>query len=294
MKVQINLSSPFEYTAGDVTPKFGFKGDILVAVDPGKTNMAMTVGTPDGTRLCILQFRAPGSGYDTSDYCHDFKDFLSHYLGGCNILTFGIESAISKRGMNHHHSSFVLTEIRANLIDLAYTLTGRRPLEINNWSWKHAILPDGYRSQSEKGSARYYSDVYKVYKNADVTDSLCMYDFIVQKYHGSYAIIPDAEESPLCDYDVKILPLGCARGKARKFVYSSNLSIEANATYFANRTWELGIAVVNIEDLSIEAFYRYAEGFKLPIAFNGYTPLNSIARGLKNVSQVEVVVVRRC
>lgn len=292
MQVQINLSLPFEYSAGDAIPKFGFKGDILVAVDPGKTNMAMTIGTPDGTRLCILQFRAPGSCYDNSDYCHDFKQFLTSYLGGCHILTFGIESAISKKGMNHHHSSFVLTEIRANLIDLAYTLTGRRPVEINNWSWKYAILPDGFRSQSEKGSARYYSHVYKQYKNADVTDSLCIYDFIVQKYHGSYAIIPDVEEESLCPYDIKIRPLGFTQGKVRRFLYTNNLSIEANATYFANRTWELGVAVVNLEDLPLDAIYRYAEHFQFPIAFSGCLPLNSIARALKNVSQVEVVVVR--
>ena len=123
MQVQINLNAPFEYKAGQKIKPFDFCGDIVLATDPGKTNMAMAVGTPFGTQLCILQFRAPGSAYDTSDYCHDFKDFLTRYFAGCKFSYFGIEQAISQRGMNHHHSSMVLTEIRANLIDLAYSLT---------------------------------------------------------------------------------------------------------------------------------------------------------------------------
>lgn len=68
MQVQINLNAPFEYKAGQKIKPFDFCGDIVLATDPGKTNMAMAVGTPFGTQLCILQFRAPGSAYDTSDY----------------------------------------------------------------------------------------------------------------------------------------------------------------------------------------------------------------------------------
>ena len=66
MQVQINLNAPFEYKAGQKIKPFDFCGDIVLATDPGKTNMAMAVGTPFGTQLCILQFRAPGSAYDTS------------------------------------------------------------------------------------------------------------------------------------------------------------------------------------------------------------------------------------
>ena len=65
MQVQINLNAPFEYKAGQKIKPFDFCGDIVLATDPGKTNMAMAVGTPFGTQLCILQFRAPGSAYDT-------------------------------------------------------------------------------------------------------------------------------------------------------------------------------------------------------------------------------------
>ena len=277
MQVQINLNQPFEFRAGQKLKPFNFCGDIVVAVDPGKTNMAMTVGTPFGTQLCILQFRAPGHAYDTSDYCHDFKDFLTRYFAGCNFAHFGIEQAISKKGMNHHHSSMVLTEIRANLIDLAFTLTGAKPIEINNWAWKYAILPDGMRSQSEKGSARFLPDVYRRYGNADVTDAICMYRYIVEKHCGPYVIFPNRSEQPLSSYKVFIVPMGSkVASTARRFQYEKALSLEENCVFFANRTWEKGVTVVDVDSLSLDEMYKYATGF---------VPANS-------GKAVEVVVVR--
>lgn len=277
MQVQINLNPPFEYRAGQKLKPFNFCGDIVLATDPGKTNMAMTVGTPFGTQLCILQFRAPGSTYDTSDYCHDFKDFLSRYFEGCRFAHFGIEQAISKKGMNHHHSSMVLTEIRANLIDLAFDLTGEKPLEINNWSWKYAILPDGMRSQSEKGSSRFLSDVYAKYGNADVTDAICMYRYIIEKKCGPYVIIPNHSEAPLSTYKAFLVPPGSkVAAKARRFQYEKGLSLEENCAFFINRTWERGVATLDVDALSLEDIYAHATGF---------VPGNS-------GKAVEVVVVR--
>ena len=287
MQVQINLSDPFEFSAGDRLPAFAFTGNIVVAVDPGKTNMAMTVGTPDGDRLAILQFRAPGSAYNNSQYCHDFKDFLSRYLNGCHIACFGIESAISKKGMNHHHSSMVLTEIRANLIDLAYTLTGKPAIEVNNWSWKYAILPEGYRSQSEKGSARYYDKLYKSYGNADVTDSVCIFEYVVKKYCGTYTINPDASEEPLAPVRILVRPLREGQKNAKRFLYNPNLSLKENAIYFANRTWQTGTTTVDIDKLSIEEIYSYAKFF---LAREGDT-LETVAAKF-NEATAEVVVVR--
>lgn len=262
MQVQINLNAPFEYRAGQKIKPFNFCGDIVLAADPGKTNMAMTVGTPFGTQLCILQFRAPGSAYDTSDYCHDFKDFLSRFFEGCHFAYFGIEQAISKPGMNHHRSSMVLTEIRANLIDLAYSLTGSKPLEINNWAWKYAILPDGMRSQSEKGSARFLSDVYRLYGNADVTDAICMYRYIIEKHCGPYVIFPNRSEKPLAPFKVFLVPPGSQiAAKARRFQYEKGLSLEENCAFFANRTWERGVASVGTDALALEDIYKHATGF---------------------------------
>lgn len=277
MQVQINLDQPFEFRAGQKIKPFNFCGDIILATDPGKTNMAMTVGTPFGTQLCILQFRAPGYAYDTSDYCHDFKDFLTRFFAGCNFHCFGIEQAISKKGMNHHHSSMVLTEIRANLIDLAFSMTGSKPLEINNWAWKFAILPDGMRSQTEKGSTRFLPEVYRKYGNADVTDSICMYRYIIEKHCGPYVIFPNRAEKALAPYRAFILPTGSKlAASARRFQYEKGLTLEENCAFFTNRTWEKGVADVDVNSLSLEEIYNHAAGF---------IPSNSR-------DQVEVVVVR--
>lgn len=276
MQVQINLNAPFEYHIGQQVPKFNFCGDLVAAIDPGKTNMAMVVGTTFGTRLCILQFRAPGAAYDNSDYCQDFKEYISKYFSGCHFKAFGIEKAISKQGMNYHHSSMVLTEIRANLIDLAFELTGSKPIEINNWSWKYATLPDGYRSQSEKGSARLLSSVYAAYGNADVTDAICMYDYLVKQVPTPVTIKPDRAEQPLANYKAYILPAGNPASKtARRFTYEPGLSFEENCAYFINRTWEAGVAALNVDDLTLQDIYSHAVGFMT-----------------ESAGAVEVVVVR--
>jgi len=277
MQVQINLGAPFEYTAGKQVPPFPFKGDIVLATDPGKTNMAMVLGTTFGTQLCILQFRAPGSQYDNSDYCRDFKDFLTRYLEDCRVEIFGIEKAISKKGMNHHHSSMVLTEIRANLIDLAYHLTGNKPYEINNWAWKYAILPDGMRSQSEKGSTRFLPGVYQTYGNADVTDAICMYRYLIQKHGSTAALIPSGSEKPVAKYKYHIVPKGHRlTNSARRFQYVPGLTLEENCVYYINRTWERGVATVPVTALALEDIYSHAVGFV----------------GNYNEQTVEVVVVR--
>lgn len=263
MQVQINMNKPFEFKAGQELSHFGYTGELVSAIDPGKTNMAMVVGTTFGTQLCIIQFRAPGSGYDTSDYCRDFKDFISRYFKDCTFKLFGIEQAISKKGMVHHHSSMVLTEIRANLIDLAYNLTGHKAVEINNWSWKYAILPDGMRSQSEKGSARFLPEVYSTYGNADVTDGICMYRYLIQEYClPAPVIIPNKAEAPLAPYSLHILPKGAVGAKdSRRFNYETHLSLQENCAYFINRTWERGVALVSLDCLSLEEIYKYARGF---------------------------------
>lgn len=261
MEVQINLDAPFTYHAGDKVPPFKFRGDIILATDPGKTNMAITLGNTQGTVLNILQFRAPGFANDNSTYCHDVKVFLTEYLKDCHVVVFGIEEAISKKGMNHHHSSMVLTEIRANLIDLAFQMTGEKALEINNWSWKYAILPDGMRSPQVKGSATFLRSVYDKYGNADVTDSICIFKYIIAKVYAlAPAIIVTGKEVPLAPMTIQIVPVGTYLSKHPRIVhYEPSLTIEENAAFFINRTFELGTATVHINDITVEQIHKYAK-----------------------------------
>lgn len=262
MEVYINKNGYLNYHAGDPVPPFLFRGDIILATDPGKTNMAVTIGTPDGVVLTILQFRAPGYANDNSDYCHDFKVFLTEYLKECNVIVFGIEAAISKQGMNHHRSAMVLTEIRANLIDLAYQFTGRKAFEVNNWSWKYAMLPDGMRGQHEKGSARLLSDVYAVYGNADVTDSICIYKYVVQKEGNPYySVNPVETEKPLVPYRVVISVPSQMASRCRRCIYNYNLSLDDNVAYAINRTTERVVFTVPASVLTLEDVYKHLCSF---------------------------------
>lgn len=278
MEILVNTNSRFDYHAGYKVPEFPYKGDVICATDPGKTNMAFTIGTPDGTILTILQFRAPGYANDNSDYCHDFKTFIEEYLKDCRVVTFAIEAAISKQGMNFHRSSMVLTEIRANLIDLAYRLTGHKAFEVNNWAWKYAILPDGMRGQHEKGSTRFLPKVYDLYGNADVTDSICIYKYAVLKVGNPYyAISPDAIEETSHVYKTKLVPAGTILTQhARRFNYNANLTIEQNLNYAVNRTPERVYAHIPLDCLSLDDIYKYAMLFKT----------------LEQCQQVEVVALR--
>lgn len=262
MQVQINLSLPFEYHVGMPVPLFPFHGDVVLATDPSKTNMAITIGTPSGVRLEILQFRAPGSAYDNSEYCVDFVHFLREHLKTCTIVTFGIEAAISKNGMNHHRSSMVLTEIRANLISLSYDLTGKKPIEVNNWSWKAAILPEGMRGQHEKGSTRFLPEVYQTYGNDDVTDSICIYMWLIRKFYpyASELLSPDKSEKPLAPYQVTITPYAPNGVVA---VYNPALSFDDNCAFCINRTWKVCVFDVSLDNIPLEEIYKHAQAFSI-------------------------------
>lgn len=264
MTVVINHETTIQYRAGGHVPKFKYRGNVILATDPGKTNMAVTIGTPDGTILTILQFRAPGFENNNSDYCHDFKAFLTEYLKDCHVETLAIEAAISKQGMNFHRSSFVLTEIRANLIDLAYQLTGKKAYEINNWSWKYAILPDGMRGQHEKGSARFLPGLFDLYGNADVTDSVCIYKYAIQKIGNPYYLIsPEEVEEPMHEYRTLLVPAGGGLTKnASKFLYNPKLTLKANLDYATNRTSANVYAQVDPANLTLEEIYGSAAMFK--------------------------------
>lgn len=257
MTVVIDDRETIQYHAGGRVPEFKYRGDLIIATDPGKTNMALTIGTVDGTILGILQFRAPGYANENSEYCHDFKVFISEYLKHCHVDTMAIEAAISKQGMNWHRSSFVLTEIRANLIDLAYQLTGKKAYEVNNWSWKFAILPDGMRGQHEKGSARFLPEVYARFGNADVTDSICIYKYAIQKVGNPYYLIsPDIVEEPMHSYRYLLVPAGRSLTKgAQKFLYNPQLSLKENLDFAVNRTRKNVYAQVDISALALEEIY---------------------------------------
>ena len=277
MQVQINTGPRVLYNPLMEVTKLPVRGDIAIAIDPGKTNMAAVIGNPNGEIYAVLQFSGAGRATDTSDYCQDFKRYLKAFLANTNVYLAGIEAAISKKGMEYHYSSFTLTEIRGQLIDLFYSLTGHKPQELNNWAWKHYVLPEGYRSQSEKGSARFLKDWYEKYGNADVTDAVCMFMYLTRESRQSYVISCEEREEPIAPYQIAIYPPSFLNvPQFRRFVYNPAFSLQDNAIYYANRSFGVGIAEVSVDELSMEDIYKHAVGFT----------------SLENITKVGVVVVR--
>lgn len=261
-----------EWHLGDPVPKLNYTGQIVMAIDPSKTNCAVVIGDPGGEIISILEMSgnnwSAGPVDNTTVYCSEVKNFLSQFIERAELYKAGLEQAITKRGMQHHHSNMVLTEIRGALLDMfyeKYRLTNT-DVEVNNWSWKHAILPDGYRSQNEKGSRRYFyqylhDDTYINYYEADVTDCLCIYKYLIRDCKDNYRIACRKVEEVINKHTYAIMPEWADKLEFRKFEYNPSFTVEQNATYFANRSKRSGIAKVDIGMLSMDDIYANASGF---------------------------------
>lgn len=261
------------YSAGMTPPSLNYTGDIVVAIDPSKTNMAIVIGDPGGEVISIVEmsgnhWKTPKAAMDTTDFCIDARDFLKQYLSCANLYIAGIEKAITKKGMEHHHSNMVLTEVRSMLLNffkLEYGLSDKE-VEVNNWSWKRAILPDGYRSTYEKGSVRYFAEylndtTYVNYFEDDVTDAMCIYLYLTRNTKNTYTIACNKEERSDKDINIQLMPSHADMLSNRKFTYNPTYSPAQNAYYFANRSTRAGISKVDIKALSIADIYKYAYGF---------------------------------
>lgn len=272
MRYKIFNGPPREYHKGGFVPDLKYTGDVVMTIDPSKTNCAVVIGDPGGAVISILEMSGnnwkQGPVDDTTEYCFEIKEFLSRYIEGTNMVRIGLEKAITKQGMQHHHSNMVLTEIRGSLLSMFYDKYGftKDDVEVNNWSWKKAILPDGYRSQSEKGSVRYFYQylhdyTYINYFEADVTDCLCIYKYIVRETKDSYMIACNDVEESKVKYNCAIMPDWADQLHYREFNYNPSFSLLENATYFANRSRVNGIASIDVNRLHVDDIYKYASGF---------------------------------
>lgn len=238
-----------------VTP-LAYGGDIIIAIDPGKTNMAFTVGDPFGVVLSYVEIS--GKGCNTTQYCTDFVNFFKRYLAYCHPIRIGVEAAVSYKGMQYHVSQMVLTEVRANILQMITAQYGLAPIEINNWAWKKAILPEGYRSTSEKGSLRYLATVGFTKATHDVTDSICMYLYLqrsMPKYKDPYC--DKVEDTPF-KYKVVIFSDDCFSPAEGLWTYQYNpkFTLKDNVSYYVNRTRGNGYLVVPASALTLEDIYN--------------------------------------
>lgn len=263
---------PHKFEKGGHVPDLKYTGDIVVAIDPSKTNCAMVIGDPGGEVIMILEMSGnnwkAGPVIPTTEYCSEIREFIDRLISPAHLVRVGLEQAITKRGMEHHHSNMVLTEIRAAFLGLfwdKYQLN-KKDVEVNNWTWKRAILPEGYRSPSEKGSMRYFwqylhDKSYIHYFEDDVTDCMCIYKYLILDTQCNYRIACNEKESIHNPYHLAIMPAWADELAYRRFVYNGSFGAETNATYFANRSKKCGIATLDANKLSLDEIYQYASGF---------------------------------
>ncbi len=267
----------YNWRKGDLVRILDYCGDVVIAFDPSKTNMACVIGTPTGTVIETIEFsgnnRGAGPPMDTTVYCEELRAFLKSYLQKVQLYLVGVEAAITKRGQGYHHSNMVLTEIRANVLNFFKEEYGVRVTEVNNWSWKSYCLPQGYRSQSEKGSKRYYVEnypdsPYSKYFAADMTDCLCIFKYLVDHECSAYSGICNRIE--LCDtkYSSLYLPVTWEnRHLFNQVTFNPDFTIEQNTNFYVNRLlrpflMQIPASLPTYEDIYEKARFFEVSNFK--------------------------------
>ncbi len=257
---------------GDTVNPMSYAGEVVVTFDPSKTNMAMVVGTPDGYILNTLEFsgnnRRRGPVMDTTVYCEEVRSFLKSYLSNVTIYMVGVEQAIQKEGNNHYRSSMVLTEIRGNLLNFFLEVFGVKVIEVNNWSWKFAILPEGYRSKYEKGSKKWFLNTmpdspYSKYFEADMTDCICIYWYMISKMCSGYSCYCNQYEKCLFTYQYFFSPIGSDLGNVRELIYNPMFTLEENIGYYVNRVLTSFYMKIAVNKISLDYIYGHAVGFDI-------------------------------
>lgn len=273
--VDNNKSAYFWSRSCDVQP-LNYHGEVVIVFDPSKTNCAMFIGTPTGEEIYTIEFsgnnRRRGPVEDTTMYCAELRAFLSQFLQNVTVYVAAIEQAIlvknSERKKNfNYNTTMTLTEIRSTLCGFFIDQFNVKVLEINNWSWKSHVLPQGYRSQSEKGSKRFIRDYYpdsplNYYFEADMTDCYCIYLFVVDSFCSNYTVFCNKVE--VCNYKLETwlcpvsMPLETSMPSA---VYNDRYSLEDNLAYYANRIAKPFVMRIPVNILELQNIYGHISRF---------------------------------
>lgn len=254
------------WTLGQDVNPMNYAGEVVVVFDPSKSNMAMVVGTPMGDILNTIEFsgnnRKRGPAMDTTRYCEEVRSFLKMYLSKVNLFCVAVEQAITPKNGGFHHSNMVLTEIRANLLNFFLDEFGISVIEVNNWSWKHAVLPEGYRSPFEKGSKKWFVQTmpdspYSHYFEADMTDCICIFWYIVSTKCSTYKCYCDRAEQSLSEFVYFYTPLeNNITDDMSELAYNNRFSILENLSYYVNRVMGYFYIKVPIDVLTVEDVYN--------------------------------------
>ena len=243
------------YTAGQTKVEpLEISAPIMVTIDPSKTEAGIVIGTEYGEILYIYTTSGvypDGTRQTDMDYCADVKDFLLKLLSECEIIYFGKEATILKEGVKFYRSMKTLEAVSTTLQEVSQILIHTVADEINNWSWKNGVLPDGYRSKKEKGSLRWLADMspYNRALGDNRTDAVCMYLFKV-KTRKQNLIVCSRNERPTHEYSYVLLPLSeIDTEHTRQFIHNKKYSIDSNCAFYINRSSMPGYCQVEPDNL---------------------------------------------
>ena len=261
------------WTYGMEVNPFSYTGDVVIAIDPSKTNTAMIIGTPEGHILNILEFsgnnRGSGPVQDTTVFCDEMREFLRAYLSNCNIYVAGIEKTIlQKNARNSYISTTVLNEIRSALLSFFLEQFRISAIEVNNWSWKSSMLPEGYRSIYVKGSKKFFlekmpdSDLCHYFK-ADVTDCYFIYKYLCKERCSNYTMYCNRAEPCLSGYDYSYVPKDSnITTSLREVEYNNRFTVDENLAFYCNRILTPFCMTVSVDDISLDTIYGRSMLFK--------------------------------
>lgn len=269
------------WTIGQPTGKLNYHGEIVITFDPSKTNMAILIGTGEPLSLedfyyegypksilKTIEFSGNDRGkasppQDTTLFCEEVRHYLASYLEGARFKYVAIEQALTKRGRDTGHvTNMVLTEIRGNLLNFFLETFNVRAIEINNWSWKHAILPEGYRGQQQKGSKLFFTrnlphSPFSFYYEADMTDCICIYLYVVMKFCSQHVTFCSTAEPKLNEYKYAYVPVSLDTSRHYiEFAFNPKFSLEENMNYYANRTTSNFVLLVDWNVPTLEDLYE--------------------------------------
>lgn len=273
-----NLHSTYFNDTSMVEP-LKYSGDVVVAMDPSKTNFAMIIGTPEGDIVQIVEFSGNDRGrapQDTTVYCHELRRFFTQYFAGVRLYLVGVEAAITpgRKGGNkyaYHVANMALTEIRGTVLSFFMEEYHIHVTEINNWSWKASELPEGYRGRDQKYSKRYLMDTDPTnplisYFHEDACDAYFIYKHMIRTMCATYVMICNQAEPKNRDYTLLITQQGILMEDGlREVQYNNMFSIEENATFYANRITTGFYFKIPLNDLTLEQIYKYAQNVTFDI-----------------------------
>ena len=253
MTYRINNGNVIQFDSSNC-PVLAYTGNVVVAIDPSKTNMGVVVGTDAGNKLAHIELS--GKGCDTTDYCCDLKRFFGNYLSKAHIVLVGVEQTVQYKGYDYYRSQMVLTEIRATILALFRELFNIKVKEINNYAWKGAVLPDGYRGHKEKGSKRWLAEHGVTGLSDDVTDAICIYLYLMSFVQEHETLECTQGEEPVNNYRLCIVPEDFElEGEYTTYKANPDVNIRGNLGYYTNHTMESYILITPITMLTFDVIY---------------------------------------